>query len=74
MNFVKMPLAVYVSICKFLPIKSLFHFGLVNQKCSKVLTNELLWKEIAIRDFVDISNKDEQITWKYYVKTNFFEW
>ena len=75
MSLLNLPVNIFALISfKFLDMKSMFHFGMSCQKCSKIFSNELMWKEIAERQLGDTLDKDKKITWKNFVKENFFEW
>ena len=75
MSFENLPIFILGHISKFLPLKSLFSFGISCKKSSKIFSNELLWKELAKREFgEEVEKPDEKQTWKQFVKEGFFEW
>eukprot|EP01091_Cochliopodium_minus_P017907 TRINITY_DN7139_c0_g1_i1.p1 TRINITY_DN7139_c0_g1~~TRINITY_DN7139_c0_g1_i1.p1 ORF type:complete len:165 (-),score=25.28 TRINITY_DN7139_c0_g1_i1:141-635(-) len=73
-NLSSLPSNLIGMIASHLPIKSIFTFGLCNKKTSKIFSNELLWMLVAQREFTNNDNKKKEISWKEYVRINFFEW
>ena len=71
-----LPINLVFYISCFLPIKSIYHFGLTCKKMSKVLENERLWEIVALNQF----GKEDAIefklegTWKDLVKNGLFQW
>lgn len=66
-----LPLSVLVHISLFLPIKSIFNFGVTCKKNAKILDCELIWKELSKRE-CQLHNDFQ--TYKEYVKEGRFEW
>jgi hypothetical protein len=46
----KLPHNIIGVIAIFLDIRSIYHFGMTCKKYSKILSNELVWKENALKE------------------------
>ena len=71
-----LPINLVFYISCFLPIKSIYHFGLSCKKMSKVLENERLWEIVALNQFgkENLLHFNFKAKWKDLVKTGLFQW
>ena len=74
MNSLPINLLCYIS--QFLEIKLILKFGLCSKHLSKILNNELLWKNIAVREFGKeiLSDNVDNKTWKEIVREGDLIW
>ena len=72
-EFVKLPINILAYISKSFDFKTIYSLGRASKRISKILDYEPFWKEISFREYGKEQIKNDNDTWKRFVKTNFFE-